>query len=681
MTTGKTARRMIAAAVSMGLGVSGLLAVAPSASASTCSIVFDGTTIATVAALQSALADAGDPGTGTCPLAGDSVVVTFTANLTWTTAVPLEWPSTYPASLTLQGDATLDAEGLERVLYVRSGAGTVTIDGLTITGGGKADYGAAVYSQRDLVIRDATFSANHVSGSGAYGGAVGSDSGAELTVIDSTFSGNGSANDDGGAIYWEGDVTITDSTFTSNTGRVGGAVYHSSGTLVASGSTWTGNSADNTSGGAIYSGSTSVLSISTSTFATNVADDFGGAIYNVGTATISDSTFDQNTSRDDHLSVEEGGGAIRHGAGTLTVTGSTFSGNSTLDFDGGAIHATTGGVVNIDSSAFRDNSADDRAGAIYSRDVTTVSGSTFSGNEGYYQGGAIFAVGSLAVSESAFTGNRSTGSDGGAIAAWGLDPLTVDSSQFSGNSGRSGGAIYLANGGSFLNSTVTGNTGVSGGGIYLASDAALSIDFVTLVSNSGSTAGANIFLADGAATPTVRGSVIGNPLGGGDNCSGVGSPWTIVESVADDSSCGADFTSATWAEIALGALADNGGPTQTMMPDEASVLVGFVTDGTATALTSVDQRGYARVDAYTAGAVEWSAVAPVVDAADLPPSWYQAYQRASADEECESGWDPSWAEWANDFSGGWTCERTIMWDVRRDGYVEESGFRSVLRKS
>jgi ubiquitin len=41
------------------------------------------------------------------------------------------------------------------------------------------------------------------------------------------------------------------------------------------------------------------------------------------------------------------------------------------------------------------------------------------------------------------------------------------------------------------------------------------------------------------------------------------------------------------------------------------------------------------------------------------PAWLQAYARASADEACATGWGPSWAQWPNSGTGGWTCDREV----------------------
>lgn len=44
-----------------------------------------------------------------------------------------------------------------------------------------------------------------------------------------------------------------------------------------------------------------------------------------------------------------------------------------------------------------------------------------------------------------------------------------------------------------------------------------------------------------------------------------------------------------------------------------------------------------------------------------PAPWLQAYGRQQ-DGICLPGWHPSWAEWAVDKTGGWTCERTVLWN-------------------
>lgn len=54
-----------------------------------------------------------------------------------------------------------------------------------------------------------------------------------------------------------------------------------------------------------------------------------------------------------------------------------------------------------------------------------------------------------------------------------------------------------------------------------------------------------------------------------------------------------------------------------------------------------------------------------------PPPWFQSYGRGAA-ESCTAGWNPSWAEWPNNHTGGFVCVRNVVynnatgaWDARR----------------
>ncbi len=45
-----------------------------------------------------------------------------------------------------------------------------------------------------------------------------------------------------------------------------------------------------------------------------------------------------------------------------------------------------------------------------------------------------------------------------------------------------------------------------------------------------------------------------------------------------------------------------------------------------------------------------------------PPDWFQSYQRGSIAENCANTWNPSWAMWANNGTGGFVCVRTQYYD-------------------
>lgn len=46
---------------------------------------------------------------------------------------------------------------------------------------------------------------------------------------------------------------------------------------------------------------------------------------------------------------------------------------------------------------------------------------------------------------------------------------------------------------------------------------------------------------------------------------------------------------------------------------------------------------------------------------DGPPSWWKAYQRATKETACNTGWNPSYAMWANNNSGGWVCVQELYY--------------------
>jgi hypothetical protein len=104
----------------------------------------------------------------------------------------------------------------------------------------------------------------------------------------------------------------------------GGAAIFTQGTLTVTSSTFAGNEA--ASGGAIFNADSASLSVRDSTFAGNSAQ-YGGALYNKGLATVTNSTFSANSACP--LGCEGGGlgGAIAN-YGTLAVRASTFSGNT-----------------------------------------------------------------------------------------------------------------------------------------------------------------------------------------------------------------------------------------------------------------------------------------------------------------------------------------------------------------
>ena len=283
----------------------------------------------------------------------------------------------------------------------------------------------------------------------------------------------------------------------------------------------------------------------------------GGAIVNTGNLTLDGVTFVGN-------SAAGAGGAIFQEAcvgclaPSLTVTGCIFTGNSTGS--GGAIDIE-GGSFTASDAAFIGNSAAS-GGAIHfylnggqAAINATIRRCTFSANLASFSGGAIAQItglgdtGSLTVVDSTFSGNTANGADPASAAALDVGAGTTLSSV-----------------------TVAGNVAPHGVGVALSD--------TVVVRNS--------IFANNAPTNCDLGGTLGP--GSGHNLQ------------FGDSSCGA-FASG---DPKLGALADNGGPTQTMLPAPGSAAIDAVPSGSCS--EAVDQRGMPRPSpnggACDAGAVE-----------------------------------------------------------------------------
>lgn len=158
----------------------------------------------------------------------------------------------------------------------------------------------------------------------------------------------GSPAGDGGGLYNEGTLTITNSVFTNNTATTGGAI-NSTSTITITNSTFSNNSA--TDAGALMSAAMT-LTISGSTFSGNTANassGSGGAIYNFATATISNSTFSGN-------SAAIGGAIIT--LEDLTLKNNTISGNSAL-LAGGAGLDIEDGTINLSNTIIANSTGSD----------------------------------------------------------------------------------------------------------------------------------------------------------------------------------------------------------------------------------------------------------------------------------------------------------------------------------
>lgn len=322
----------------------------------------------------------------------------------------------------------------------------------------------------------------------------------------------------------------------------------------------------------------------------------GGAIFaNGGALTIIDSTFTNNSCA--VVGQEVKGGAVVTTLQTdpVYIVGCTFSGNSCQS--GGAV-GSIGTSYQIINSAIMGNMAVGNGGGIANdggRYDLSLCGTTLSDNTATAYGGGLFYVsndgtGTITIDSSTVSGNRSTTtSHTGGLYLQGAKAVIRDSTVAANAAGFAAGIFATPNAAGnsldLVNVTVTGQAGTG-----LEIDPAISGTFLnsTIAGNQrGISSGALVELTNSIVAGNSAGDcTAGHPSGGGN-----------VQFPAGGTACTADVT---FADPQLGALADNGGPTQTLLPAAGSPAIGA-----ANACPADDQRGQARpANACTSGAVE-----------------------------------------------------------------------------
>jgi hypothetical protein len=396
-------------------------------------------------------------------------------------------------------------------------------------------------------------------------------------------------------------------TITGGRGRNGGIMNAS--TLRLLNCTVSGNESEQRGGG-IDNGGT--LTLDYSNVSGNRAD-WGGGIANGGTATINNSIV-----RDNEASGEGEGGGIQNGA-TLTINGSTISGNLAAGSRGGGI--SNSGTLTINDSTISNNAGSGYAGGggIYNegdfeeRGTATLTNTIVSGNASN-EGGGISNRGDMTLLDCTVSGNEATYTGAG-ISNGGT--MTVNGSTISANVGEgppepepepfsaSGGGFHNAGTLTLINSTLSGNVvDGSGAAILNTQYATLTITSCTLSGNSsawddgivGGTLQVRNTIVDGDCGNVSIDSLGGNIESPGDTCG-----FSQVEDQAGVPSI----------QLKLGALANNGGPTDTHALEPGSVAIDTVPDGGCVDPQGkpllTDQRAVDRPQgpACDVGSVEW----------------------------------------------------------------------------
>jgi hypothetical protein len=225
---------------------------------------------------------------------------------------------------------------------------TYTVDRTTDTGAGSGTSGDLRYALTQANANPGSTIQFSVTGTIALGSAL-PDVAADVTIngpgaSNLTIQGTSFSrilNINGFFTVAVSGLTIVNGTSTGD----GGGIDNVHGTLTVTACKFSGNAAN--TGGAIYN--SGVLTVSASTFSTNTGYAFGAAISNDGTATVSTSTFSGNTAN-------YGGGGISNRF-HLDVSGCTFDGNSVGSVGRGGAIDNYFATATITNSTFLNNSA------------------------------------------------------------------------------------------------------------------------------------------------------------------------------------------------------------------------------------------------------------------------------------------------------------------------------------
>ena len=256
-------------------------------------------------------------------------------------------------TLTITGNGhTIDAIGKSKVFNV-SKTSTLTLNNLNIINAYSETDGGAIYSEGNLTVSDCQFSNNNI----LHGDYV-----HYLNVFNYLK---------GGAIFCNGSSSFRNCDFISNIAECGGAIWSNS-SISVSNCRFLSNKAI---GGEDYEASCQGE--------THYVGGEGAAIYSNGEINLTDSVFSFNVAN----LTEAKGPAVLYLNSKSQVSNCNFSNN---DMDAVIYWCGSGSIEN---SSFINNVAYDCGGAIFLAGNATVSNSVFINNSGAIYGGAIYSVG------------------------------------------------------------------------------------------------------------------------------------------------------------------------------------------------------------------------------------------------------------------------------------------------
>jgi hypothetical protein len=331
---------------------------------------------------------------------------------------------------------------LSRVFEVSTGA-TVSLSGLTITGGSAVDFGGGILNAGTLTLTGVSVTGNVASQDSTanelFGGAGISNSGT-LTIFGSRISSN--------TLNGTDPPNNSDNAITSG----GGGINNdgSSAVLTVYNSVISNNTADDSAGVRNSDGAALTfigVAVTNNTATETVAGGIGGD--DATSAYIAYSLFQGNRVLGHSIDGGTGGGLDSESTNT-TVIGSTFIDNSAATF-GGGLNAFGGGTLRVSDTLIADNSATFGGGVtnLFGSSVV-LDNSVLSGNVATVNGGAVYNLSAgLEIHNSVLIGNQA-GNDGGGIDYAGGSSLVLTDVLITGNRANTsggtgkGGGLFVA---------------------------------------------------------------------------------------------------------------------------------------------------------------------------------------------------------------------------------------------
>lgn len=451
------------------------------------------------------------------------------------------------------------------------------------------------------------------------GGSIAAAPGTVLNVLSSTLQNNTAGLSSGSPYGYYG----------------GGAIFANDAEVMIAGSTLTGN--ESSAGGAGLFGYSNV-EITQSNIDNNQAVIGGGiaAVYSeldISTSTITNNGIEGNPP------LFGGGLALICNETQLrfsTVSGNTaaFTGGGIADFGDDYVDGDCGANpgLTIQDSRILDNTADygdsyynfARGGgvAVLAGTDVTISRSQIVNNRASVGGGLFSGDATVRIDDSLIQLNRAESgylSTGGGIFSYAYASLTVVGSTISGNiaDGPGGGIAQRVASMDLTNTTLSDNEAAYGGGIAAYDGGnTVRLTHTTVTGNSAAPGSSGLLIRD--ETLYLHNSLIA--LNPGGDCSSSGSAFIATgNSMDSDGSCVmasggmSGVTEETEADLNLGDLADNGGPTPThallTTPDPSVAIDGVTAMSGECPPPDQDQRNAGRpqglacdIGAYEAGA-------------------------------------------------------------------------------